>query len=75
MHLTTDDRRREWNSHIRGGYIAIWLKGGSKLTTAEIVRLTGMSRQGVEFMMDILCSGMPITKIDGKWQWFDDKEV
>lgn len=65
----TDARRLEWNSHLRGAWIAVWLRQGSKLSTAEIVRLTGMSKQGVEFMMDILAGGMPIARIDGKWVW------
>lgn len=64
-----DDRRAEWNSHVRAAYIAIWLKGGSKLTTADIVRLTGLSKQGVEFMLEILSGHMPIVRIDGRWQW------
>lgn len=64
-----DERRAEWNSHIRGGWIAIWLFQGSKLTTREIVTLTGMSKQGVEFMMEILSQGMPIVRVDGRWQW------
>ena len=72
--MTCDDRRHEWNSHIRGGWIAVWLVKGSKLSTQDIVRLTGMSKQGVEFMMELLCSGMPITRIDGKWQWIADAD-
>lgn len=74
MSLRTDDRRREWNSHVRGAYIAIWLKGGSKLSTREIAELTGLSKQGVEFMLDILSGSMPITRIDGKWQWIEECE-
>lgn len=68
-----DERRTEWNSHLRGAYIAVWLVQGSKLSTADIVRLTGMSKQGVEFMMEILAGGMPIDRVDGKWQWRGDK--
>jgi hypothetical protein len=68
-----DERRTEWNSHVRGAYIAIWLKGGSKLSTAEIVKLTGLSKQGVEFMMEILGAYMPIVRVSGKWQWMDDE--
>lgn len=64
-----EERRAEWNSHIRGGWIAVWLVQGSKLTTKDIVNLTGMSKQGVEFMMEILSGGMPIVRIDGYWQW------
>lgn len=70
-----DDRRHEWNSHVRGAYIAIWLKGGSKLSTLDIVRLTGMSKQGVWFMLEILSAYMPIAHIDGKWQWVEDTEA
>lgn len=69
-----EDRRNEWNSHVRGAYIAIWLKGGSKLSTRDIMRLTGLSKQGVEFMLDILSGYMPITRINGKWQWVSERE-
>jgi hypothetical protein len=64
-----DERRNEWNSHVRGAYIAVWLFQGSKLSTAEIVKLTGLSKQGVEFMMEILGAYMPIERVAGKWQW------
>lgn len=69
MATATDERRNEWNSHVRGGWIAVWLYGGSKLSTAEIVKMTGISKQGVEFMMEMLAWGMPIKRIDGKWTW------
>lgn len=72
MTIPVDERRREWNSHIRGGWIAIWLYQGSKLSTGDIVRLTGMSKQGVEFMMEILSSDMPIVRRASKWQWRHD---
>lgn len=64
-----DAGEREWNSHLRGAWISVWLFQGSKLSTADIVRLTGMSKQGVEFMMEILAGGMPIDRVNGKWTW------
>ena len=67
--MTCDDRRSEWNSHVRGAYIAVWLFQGSKLSTAEIAKLSGLSKQGVEFMMEILSGHMPIVRVDGRWQW------
>lgn len=72
-HRQPTSRNQEWNSHIRGGWIAIWLKGGSELSTADITRLTGMSKQGVEFMMEVLSSGMPIRRVAGKWVWSEDE--
>lgn len=71
--MLDDERRAEWNSHIRGGWIAVWLYQGSELSTGDIVRLTGMSKQGVEFMMDILSHGMPIVRRAGRWAWLHNK--
>lgn len=63
------DRSHEWNSHVRGAYIAVWLYDGHKLSTRDIMRKTGLSKQGVEFMLDILSGYMPIVRINRRWQW------
>ena len=75
MLLTTDNQRREYNAHQKAGLITILLKGGSKMTTEGIARITGLSRDGAEYMMDMLSVVLPIVKIDCKWQWMDDDGV
>lgn len=65
------DERRDWNAHQRGGWVTLWLWQGSKLSDRDIARLCGMTRQGAMKMMTILEAALPITKIDGMWQWVE----
>lgn len=69
MHSTANNRKNEWNSHIRGGMVALWLFDGHKFTTKEIMRRTGLSKQGVESMMATMSLAFPVVRINGKWQW------
>lgn len=61
--------RDDWNSHVRGGWVAIWLWTGSKLSTRDIARLCGVSVPTAHRMMVILECKMPITKVGMYWQW------
>ena len=64
-----DAGRREWNAHAKGGWIILFLWQGSRLTTLEIAKLCGMSKQGAQKMMTILEASFPITQDNGKWVW------
>jgi hypothetical protein len=64
-------QRNDWGAHLRGGWVAIWLWQGSKLSDKEVGLLCGISRQHAWRMMLILAAGLPIVKVNGKWQWFD----
>lgn len=64
----------DWNSHIRGGWVTLWLWQGSKLSDVDIARLCGISRQGAAKMMIPLEAAFPIVKVDGKWQWIEPRE-
>ena len=64
-----DSTRREWNAHVKGGWVALFLWQGSRLTTLEIARLCGMTKQGAQKMMVNMEADMQITLVDGKWQW------
>lgn len=73
--MRSDDlRRQDWNSHIRGGWVILWLWQGSKLSTRDIARLTGITKQGAQWMMDVLSDEFPIICFEGKWQWME-KEI
>lgn len=69
MVLTTDDRYKELNAHQKAGLITILIHNGSDLTTEGIARITGMTWEGAEYMMDMLSGVLPLDKIDGKWKW------
>lgn len=71
LRLSMDERRAEWNSHVRGGWVMLWLWQGSRLTTRDIARLTGISIPAAHRMMVILCSHFPITRDGGEWQWIE----
>ena len=66
--------RHDWNAHIRGGSVILWLWQGSKLSTRDIARLTGITRRGAHDMMEILSCAFPIVIVGGKWQWMDRDE-
>lgn len=61
----------EWNAHQRGGWVTLWLWQGSRFTTKDIARLCGMTTQGAGKMMTILSAALPITVVEGKWQWME----
>jgi hypothetical protein len=63
--------RDGWNSHIRGGWVVLWLWTGSRLSNRDIAKLTGMTRQGAQSMMEILEVAFPIRFVDGKWEWME----
>lgn len=63
--------RRDWNSHIRGGWCVLWLWQGARLSNRDIARLTGMTRQGAQSMMENLAAAFPIVFAEGKWQWME----
>jgi len=65
-----DAGRREWNAHAKGGWVILFLWQGSRMTTQDIAKLCGMSKQGAQKMMVILEASFPITQDAGKWQWF-----
>jgi hypothetical protein len=65
------ERGPDWNSHQRGAWIALWLWQGSKLSDIDVARLCGMSRSGAIKIMAALEAAIPITKVDGKWQWME----
>jgi hypothetical protein len=67
-----DDRRHDWNAHIRGGFIVLMLWQGSRLSDTDVGRLCGISRRGAAKMMVNLESWFPLVKCaDGKWQWLE----
>jgi hypothetical protein len=70
MQLATDNQR-EYSAHQKSSFVAILLKDGSLLTTAGIARLTGMSWQGAEKMMNMISGVLPIVKVNRHWQWID----
>lgn len=72
--LPADDRRREWGATTRGGWVILFLWQGSKFTTKEVARLTGLRRRGAQRMMNILELDFPIGLRDGKWQWIAKDE-
>ena len=71
MLLTTENQNREYNAHQKAGLITLLLVGGSRITTDGIARITGLTWDGAEYMMNMLSAVIPIDKIDGKWQWMD----
>lgn len=66
--------RKELTAHQKASFIAILLRDGNKLTTAGIARITRMTWEGAEYMMEMISGVLPIIKIDGEWQW-DSKSV
>lgn len=64
----------DWNAHQRGGWVALWLWQGSRLTTKDVARLCNMTPQGAGKMMAILSAALPITVVEGKWQWIERDE-
>lgn len=60
-----------WNSHIRAGWVVLWLWQGSKLSTRDIARLTGIGRRAAHYMMVNLSAAFPIVFADGQWQWME----
>lgn len=64
------DERRDWNAHIRGGWVILMLWQGSRLSDTDVGRLCSVSRQAAAKMMVNLESVFPIAKADdGKWEW------
>lgn len=61
----------DWNAHQRGGWVTLWLWQGSRLSTRDIARLTGMTPQGAGKMMTILSAALPIIHSDGVWVWME----
>lgn len=59
----------EWNAHQRAGHIAIRLYQGEQMTMNEIAKETEMTYQGSKFMMEMLSLILPISVVNGKWQW------
>lgn len=68
---TAHERRHEMNAHQRGAWCALWLWQGSKLSTRDIARLTGITPQGAHKMMTLLAGSLPITLENGLWQWIE----
>lgn len=66
-----ESTRPDWNSHVRGGWVILWIWQGAKLSERDIARLCGISRQMAAKMMVILEANFQIAKIDGVWQWID----
>lgn len=66
-----DNNSREYSAHQKASFVAILLKDGNELTTAGIARLTGMSWDGADFMMQMISGVLPIVRIDGKWRWME----
>ena len=66
-----DARRDGWNAHVRGGWVMLWLWQGSRLTTRDVARLTGISIPAAHRMMVILSAAFPITRAEGLWQWIE----
>lgn len=64
-----NDRRREWGATTRGGWIILFLWQGSRFSTKEVAKLTGLTRRGAQRMMNVLELDFPIRQIEGKWQW------
>lgn len=70
-HEVQDERRREWNAHIRGGWVILFLWQGSKLSTRDIARLVGVTPQMAGRMMAILSAEFPLVCQDHLWQWME----
>lgn len=65
----------EWTAHMRAATAVFWLLSGSRLTTAEVARLTGLSWDGAKYMLVNMSIVVPIAEDDsGKWFWLRDKE-
>lgn len=60
---------RQFTAHQKAGQVAIWLSQGSKLTTREVARATGMTFMGAKYMLEMLSLVLPIVHLDHKWQW------
>lgn len=66
--------RRDATAHQRAGQVAVWLYQGSRLTTSEIARLTGLTWDGADYMMRMLVLALPITKTGPKWHWISESD-
>lgn len=71
---TAENQKSEMNAHQRAGSVSIWLYKGAKLPTEVVAQLTGLSWDGAEYMMNMLSGKLPITKIQGLWQWTGRKD-
>lgn len=60
---------RELNAHQKAGLITMLLQQGNRLTTDGVARLTGLSWDGADYMMEALGGVLPIVRINGLWQW------
>lgn len=71
MIKTTDSNSREYSAHQKAGLVTLLLIGGSEMTTEGIAKVTGLTWDGAEYMMDMLSAVIPIVKECGKWRWMD----
>lgn len=60
---------RERGAHVRAAIVTLRLVAGQHLTTAEVADLTDLQWSGAYRLMNNLSLELPITQIDGKWQW------
>lgn len=67
--LPVTDNRREWSTRARAAWVLLFLWQGSKLSTQDIAKLTGLTPRGVRYMMADLESYFPIVHEGGFWQW------
>ena len=67
--MTTRVNGRDWNAHTRAAAAALLLMGGNRLTTSEIAQLVGLTYHGAYRLMINLSIELPITQIDGRWEW------
>jgi hypothetical protein len=66
---STRPHERQWTAHQKAGQITVFLVQGSKMTTMEIARLTGMTFMGAKYMMEMLSMVLPIEHVDSQWRW------
>ncbi len=71
MPVGTHDR--QWTAHQKAGQITVFLVQGSKLSTSDVARLTGMTFMGAKYMMEMLSLALPIEHRDKRWQWMEKK--
>lgn len=57
----------------RSAMIVFFLMQGSRLSTAEIARLTGLTPQGAWNMLQKICRVVPLYQEGGVWIFRDEK--
>lgn len=73
--MASQTNQHEWTAHQKAGQITVFLVQGSKLSTGDVARLTGMTFMGAKYMMEMLSMVLPIEHRDKCWQWIQKSNV